>query len=109
MRRLRAGAGKRRYGFVSHGPRGRPGSVRLRVSQILTHCLPIVKSNYSLLHISQVDCLPIHSTCTLNTDPFPGFGTETRWCALAKKTRTEQASRFEPSRFFTTRTSGLPS
>ena len=35
-----------------------------------THFLPIVQSNYCLLHTSKVDCLPIHGTCTLKTDTF---------------------------------------
>ena len=43
----------------------------LGLSQIQAHCLPIVQGNYCLLHTSQVDCLPIHSTCTLKTDTFP--------------------------------------
>jgi hypothetical protein len=32
--------------------------------------LTIVQSNYCLLHTSQLDCLPIHGNCTLNTDTF---------------------------------------
>ena len=43
----------------------------LGLSQIQAHCLPNVQGNYCLLHTSQVDCLPIHSTCTLKTDTFP--------------------------------------
>ena len=46
-----------------------PGTA-LGLSQIQAHCLPVVHSNYCLLHTSQVDCLLIHSTCTLKTDTF---------------------------------------
>ena len=61
----------------------------LGLSQILTHCLPIVRPIYCLLHTSQVhcfteagDCLSIHrdihSTCTLATDPFRGHNHSTK-------------------------------
>jgi len=61
-------------GFPADAPRVLTGDPKqgpfFCVSQIRPTVCRLSARNYCLLHTSQVDCLPIHSTCTLKTDTF---------------------------------------